>query len=250
MGLATCALCGGGLVVETSARKRGRVPEYVCARRRLNGACANALRMAATKLDEAVLQAAEMHALTPEAIEHVIHISERDEVADLQAKLERERKDVEKRIARVVAAIETGADSAALVAKLRDLEARQRTRRLTRSASGPSHAWLRRSSRTAGRMATPAPLLHDAGTHGAPAHPSRNQHDGQRFPISEITKYPAPITILLNWTPACHRRGMLLADDYLSKPFDGAEFHWRSITISSLTLAQQHAAVRRHLGTE
>jgi hypothetical protein len=28
-GLATCAVCGGGLVVETSPRKRGRVPEYV-----------------------------------------------------------------------------------------------------------------------------------------------------------------------------------------------------------------------------
>jgi hypothetical protein len=65
-GLATCALCGGGLVVETSPRKRGRVPEYVCYRHRANGACTNALRMTVVEMNEAVLQAAEEHALTPE----------------------------------------------------------------------------------------------------------------------------------------------------------------------------------------
>ena len=124
-GLATCALCGGGLIVETSPRKRGRVPEYVCARRRLNGTCANALRINVKDVNEAVLQAVEEHALTPEAIEQVIHLSERDDVTDLQAKLGRERKDIEKRISRLVAAIETGGDVASLVAKLRELETRK-----------------------------------------------------------------------------------------------------------------------------
>ena len=33
-GLATCGLCGGGLVVETSSRKNGRIAEYVCHRHR------------------------------------------------------------------------------------------------------------------------------------------------------------------------------------------------------------------------
>ena len=124
-GLATCALCGGGLIVETSPRKRGRVPEYVCARRRLNGTCENALRINVADVNEAVLQAVEEHALTPEAIEQVIHLSERDDVTELQDKLARERKDIEKRIARLVAAIETGGDAASLVAKLRELEARK-----------------------------------------------------------------------------------------------------------------------------
>ena len=123
-GLATCALCGGGLVVETSPRKRGRVPEYVCYRHRANGSCPNTLRMKVAELNEAVLQAAEEHALTPEAIEQVIHLSERDDVTDLQAKLTRERKDIEKRITRLTAAIETGDKPAALVAKIRELEAR------------------------------------------------------------------------------------------------------------------------------
>jgi hypothetical protein len=44
-GLATCSMCGGGLVVETSARKRGRVPEYLCLRRRSYSTCENTLRI-------------------------------------------------------------------------------------------------------------------------------------------------------------------------------------------------------------
>src|SRR5439155_26392990 len=65
------------------------------------------------------------HALTPEANEQVIHLSERDDAAELQEKLTRERKDVEQRVARLVAAIETGGDAPSLVAKLRELEARR-----------------------------------------------------------------------------------------------------------------------------
>ena len=124
-GLARCALCGGGLVVETSPRKRGRVPEYVCFRHRAHGTCTNTLRMNVAEMNEAVLQAAEEHALTPEAIDQVIRLSERDDVADARAKLTHEQKDIAKRIARLVSVIETGGDAASLVAKLRELEARQ-----------------------------------------------------------------------------------------------------------------------------
>jgi hypothetical protein len=70
-GLALCAHCGGGLVVETSPRKRGRIPEYVCHRHRTNGACTNAFRISVAEMNEAVLQTVEQHALMPEAIEHV-----------------------------------------------------------------------------------------------------------------------------------------------------------------------------------
>ena len=68
----------------------------------------------------------EEHALTPEAIESVIALSERDDIRDLQTLLAKEHQDVTKRIARLVAAIENGGDSHSLVSKLNQLEARQR----------------------------------------------------------------------------------------------------------------------------
>jgi len=81
--------------------------------------------MAVAEVNEAVLQAVEEHALTPQAIEQVVRLSERDDVTDHQDKLAREGKDVGKRIARLVAAIETGGDAVSLIAKLRELEARR-----------------------------------------------------------------------------------------------------------------------------
>jgi hypothetical protein len=57
----------------------------------------------------------------------VIHLSERDDVAEQQAALTREQQDLAKRIARLVAAIETGGDVPSLISKLRELEARQVT---------------------------------------------------------------------------------------------------------------------------
>jgi len=73
-----------------------------------------------------VLQAFEEQALTPQAIEQVLRLSERD-VADQQAKLAREGKDVDKRIARLVAAIETGGDAPSRIAERRELEARRQS---------------------------------------------------------------------------------------------------------------------------
>ncbi len=124
-GLATCALCGGGLVVETSPRKRGRIPEYVCHRHRHNGTCSNVLRVSVDEMNEAVLRAVEEHALTPEAIEQVILLTERDDVTERRDALDAERRDVERRINRVVAAIEAGGEAVSLIAKLRDLERRK-----------------------------------------------------------------------------------------------------------------------------
>ena len=114
------------MVVETSPRKRGRIPEYICNRHRTNGICPNALRVSVAEMNEAVLHAIEEHALTPEAIESVIAMTERDDVRDHQKTLVAEQKDIAKRIGRLVAAIETGGDAPSLVAKLRDLETRQR----------------------------------------------------------------------------------------------------------------------------
>jgi len=45
--------------------------------------------MAVAEVNEAVLQAVEEHALTPQAIEQVVHMSERADMADQQAKFAR-----------------------------------------------------------------------------------------------------------------------------------------------------------------
>ena len=74
--------------------------------------CSNALRMPVGDLNEAVVNAIEEHALTPEAIEQVIQLSERNDVADLQAKLDREWKDFEKRIAWLALRQDSGPDAA------------------------------------------------------------------------------------------------------------------------------------------
>jgi len=52
-----------------------------------------------------VLQAIEEHALTPEAIEQVIQLSERDDVTEQKDMLERERTDIGKRKKTLLAAI-------------------------------------------------------------------------------------------------------------------------------------------------
>jgi site-specific DNA recombinase len=127
-GLATCGLCGGGLVVETNSRKNGpRVPEYICQRRRSNSSCTNRLCIPVPDMNEAVLRAVEEHVFTPEAIEQVIALTERDELRERQDLLRAEQKDVERRIARLTAAVETdeGTGLVSLVAKLRQLEQRQ-----------------------------------------------------------------------------------------------------------------------------
>lgn len=77
------------------------------------------------EMNEAVLQAIEQHSLTPEAIEQVIALTERDDAREQYDALERERKDVSKRIANFVHVIETAGDITSVAAKLRDLEARR-----------------------------------------------------------------------------------------------------------------------------
>jgi hypothetical protein len=116
-------VCGGGLIVESSSRKRGRRFEYVCHRRRTNGSCTNTPRIAVEEMNEAVLQAVEEHALTAEAVEQVLNLTERDEEAEHLERLRREQADVERRIGRLVAAVEAGGAVASLVAKLREREA-------------------------------------------------------------------------------------------------------------------------------
>ena len=126
-GLATCAMCGGGIVVESNSRKKGRVAEYVCHRRRFYGTCENRVHLPVDMVNERILSAIEEHALTPEAIEQVIRLSERDDVREKQEALRREQADCARRIDRLVTVIAEGADApTALLGKLRELEARQK----------------------------------------------------------------------------------------------------------------------------
>jgi site-specific DNA recombinase len=147
-GLSTCGLCGGGLIVATSKGPMGdaftldtlprpgselrSVPRsagyryYVCGRRRANGACSNVLRVRADLLEEEVLCAVEQHALTPEAIEQVILLSERDELQEDRKRVEHQMRENEHRIRRLLAAIEGGGDAASLVTRVKQLEDEQR----------------------------------------------------------------------------------------------------------------------------
>ena len=110
--------------MESSPRKRCRIPEYNCSRHRTNSSCPNALRIPVKDMNEEVLLAIEEHVFTAEALEATIQLTERDDVEDRQAILERERKDTERRISRLVAAIESAGHSTALVEKLHALETR------------------------------------------------------------------------------------------------------------------------------
>lgn len=122
-GLATCGVCGGGMVVEAGGTGLRR---YCCYTFRFKGKCSNGLRLPTGEAHEAVLDAVEAHALTPEAIEQVILLTERDDAREQQAKLEREDKDIAKRIGRLVDAIAEGGEVPSLVAKVRELEARKK----------------------------------------------------------------------------------------------------------------------------
>ena len=147
-GLAACGVSGGGLVVETGGKKRGRIPEYICHRRRCNRTCTNTVRISVAEMNEAVLQAIEEHALTPEAIEQMIQLTERDDVREHHLALERERKDVEKRITRFTELVETAADVASIVAKLRELEARKSAIHSEIATSSQHRVCRKRSLRT------------------------------------------------------------------------------------------------------
>jgi DNA invertase Pin-like site-specific DNA recombinase len=137
--LATCSVCGGGLVVETYYTSKGkpRKAHYVCNRRRANGKCANSLRVPIEDMHEAVLCAIEEHALTPEAIEAVILASRQEGSAAVERSLKHELAELEKRIARLTDALAAGGELASLVAKLREFETKKTALIDEMAAKGP-----------------------------------------------------------------------------------------------------------------
>ncbi len=86
-----------------------------------------AKRIPITDVHEAVLAGIEEHALTPEAVEQVVRLTERDEVRDHQDKLLAEQRHNASRIERLVRSIEEGGASKSLRVRLDAIEARQGT---------------------------------------------------------------------------------------------------------------------------
>jgi hypothetical protein len=123
-GLATCGLCGGGMIVETSDGKYAR---YACSRRRQNGSCSNKLRVPVDVMNEAVLSAVETHVFAPEAIEKIVQLAETEDARHQQERLRKSAPEIERRVARVLRAIEEGGDAAPLVARVRELEEQRRS---------------------------------------------------------------------------------------------------------------------------
>jgi hypothetical protein len=76
------------------------------------------------EVDEAVLSSIEEHALTPEAIEQVVRLSERDDLVERRDGLEKEAADVRRRVGRLAEAMESHGEVATLMERIRAHEAR------------------------------------------------------------------------------------------------------------------------------
>ena len=119
-GLAMCGFCEGALIVEHSGSATRR-PIYICHTRKKNSSCANFLRIPVDVINEAVLQAIEDHALSPEAIESVMSLYERDDVQEKGKILLAEHEDVSKRLGRLVDSMERG-ESTTVLGRINELE--------------------------------------------------------------------------------------------------------------------------------
>jgi site-specific DNA recombinase len=116
-GLAKCAHCGAGLIRGHrnlgSARNRRRVPAYACGTHHRNRACANAVELLETTVDQAVLEAL-ADALEPDVIEANVERAVAEEhraragSADRRQALERELGAIAARTARLTEAVAVG----------------------------------------------------------------------------------------------------------------------------------------------
>jgi site-specific DNA recombinase len=136
-GLVFCGVCGGGFTIA------GR-HWYGCSSRRTKGTCSNRAHVHADILDARVLDGLREKLMTPEAFklfadEFRTALKQRREAAVARAAAEaRELKDIETRIGRYLAAIEAGADTPEVRARLRELSTRKAA--LTAEAAPPVKA--------------------------------------------------------------------------------------------------------------
>ena len=124
-GLLTCGVCGGGYTVIGRDR-------YGCATRRGKGVCSNGHTITRQRIETRVLDGLKHRLLAPDLVAEFLAayaeaMAERQrEAAGARGRLERELGDVERRLAGIVRAIEGGAWSDVLRARLHDLESRKK----------------------------------------------------------------------------------------------------------------------------
>ena len=108
------------LVLEASAKVKLEaltvLPDYL-------NFCPNDLRVPKAVMEEPVLQAIEEHVLVPERVEEFIQVTERDDVREKQAEVDRERQDIERRLRALTSALERGGQLDTLVERIAKLEA-------------------------------------------------------------------------------------------------------------------------------
>ena len=137
-GLLTCACCGGGYTVMAQDR-------YGCATRRGKGTCDNARTIDRQRIEARVLGALKDRLLTPDLVDEFVRTFEAELAAyqkdkmGLQARLQRELTDTERRLKGLLSAIENGAWNDSVRERLSEVEARKAdvTERLTAALKPP-----------------------------------------------------------------------------------------------------------------
>jgi hypothetical protein len=132
-GIARCAICGASMIGHRSTRGEHQSYTYVCGGYSHRGpaVCWNRIGLPMPKADAAILEKLREHVLAPEIIEGAVE----DVLAELQPAPEtaetmrdalvRELGEVEQKQARMIDAIATAGDVAALAARLKEQEARR-----------------------------------------------------------------------------------------------------------------------------
>lgn len=163
-GLIRCGVCGSSYIVKTR--------DYTGCSRRINtGMCDNAREVAMSEIETRVLDALRAHLLSPEAVAIAVEAyrQERQRLAREAAKdrgqTERALNEIERRIKRIVDAIETGNDPGPLMARLTELEAERRT--LTRKLPPPDgRDVIALHPQAANRYREKVAAIHDALSRG------------------------------------------------------------------------------------
>ncbi len=123
-GLLYCGSCSGRYTVIGEER-------YGCAAKREKGTCTNGKTISVRKLEDRVLAGLQNRLLAPDLLAEFAEEYRRErnryfrEIKKRRQRLEAKLGDLDRRIDRIVLAVEEGGDAATLVARLRDLEARR-----------------------------------------------------------------------------------------------------------------------------
>ncbi len=130
-GLATCARCGGGVLVKSRAHGRKRAHRYACSSYHLKGTsvCSNSFEIPMGEAHALVLDAVEKDVLAPEVVEtgisEALALVQATNARDLTPDIERELRAVEAELRRLTAALAAGGALTAIVDAIREREQRR-----------------------------------------------------------------------------------------------------------------------------